>query len=44
MVWRISKKNEVSEEDTQQTALIGVVIIVGLGILAWSIQHLKYIG
>jgi hypothetical protein len=44
MVWRISKKNEVSEEDTQQTALIGVVIIIGLGILAWSIQHLQYIG
>jgi len=43
MVWRISKK-EVSEEDTQQTALIGVVIIIGLGILAWSIQHLQYIG
>ena len=44
MVWRISKKNEVSEEDTQQTAVIGVVIIIGLGILAWAIEHLKYIG
>jgi len=43
MVWRISKK-EVSEKDTQQTALIGVVIVVGLGILAWGIQHLQYIG
>ena len=44
MVWRISKKKEVTQEDTQQTALIGVVIIIGLGILAWSIQHLQYIG
>ena len=44
MVWRISKKNEVSEKDTQQTAIIGLVIIVGLGILAWAIEHLKYIG
>jgi hypothetical protein len=44
MVWRISKKNEVSEEDTQQTAVIGVVIIIGLGILAWGTQHLQYIG
>ena len=44
MVWRISKKNEVSEQDTQKTALIGVVIIIGLSILAWGIQHLQYIG
>jgi hypothetical protein len=44
MVWRISKKNEVSEKDTQQTAIIGLVIIIGLSILAWSIQHLQYIG
>ena len=44
MVWRISKKNEVSEEDTQQTTVIGVVIIIGLGILAWGTQHLQYIG
>ena len=43
MVWRISKK-EVSEKDTQQTALIGVVIIIGLGIIAWGTQHLQYIG
>ena len=44
MVWRISKKNEVSEKDTQQTAVIGLVIIIGLGILAWGTQHLQYIG
>jgi len=44
MVWRISKKKEVSEQDTQKTALIGVVIIIGLSILAWGIQHLQYIG
>jgi hypothetical protein len=44
MVWRISKKEEVNLKDTQTTALIGVVIIIGLGILAWGTQHLQYIG
>jgi hypothetical protein len=44
MVWRISKKKEVTQKDIEQTALYGLVIIVGLGILAWAIEHLKYIG
>ena len=44
MVWRISKKKEVTHKDIEQTALYGLVIIIGLGILAWAIQHLKYIG
>ena len=44
MVWRISKKEEVNLKYTQTTALIGVVIIIGLGILAWGTQHLQYIG
>ena len=43
MVWRISKKKEVSEKDTQQTAVIGLVIIVGLGILAWAIEHIRIV-
>jgi hypothetical protein len=43
MVWRISKKNEVSQKDTQQTAIIGVVIIIGLSILAWAIQHIQIV-
>ena len=45
MVWKISTKmKKPSKEDIQQTALNGVYIIVGLGILAWGIQHFKYIG
>jgi hypothetical protein len=44
MVWRISKKKEVTQKDTEQTAIYGLVLIVGLGILAWAIEHLKYIG
>ena len=44
MVWRISKKKEVTQKDIEQTALYGLVIILGLGILAWAIQHLQYIG
>ena len=45
MVWRISKeitKKQVS--DTQKTALYGLVMIVPLGLLAWAIEHLQYIG
>ena len=44
MVWRISKKKEVTQKDIEQTALYGLVLIVGLGILAWAIELLKYIG
>jgi hypothetical protein len=45
MVWRISKqvtKKEIT--DTQKTALYGLIIIVPLGLLAWGIEHLQYIG
>ena len=44
MVWRISKKKEVTQKDIEQTALYGLILIVGLGILAWAVQHLQYIG
>ena len=44
MVWRISKKKKVTQKDIEQTAIYGLVLIVGLGILAWAIQHLQYIG
>ena len=44
MVWRISKKKEVTQKDIEQTALYGLVLILGLGILAWAIEHLQYIG
>ena len=45
MVWRISKeitKKEIT--DTQKTAFYGLVLIVPLGLLAWAIEHLQYIG
>ena len=44
MVWRISKKKEVTQKDIEQTAMIGLAVIIGLGIIAWGIQHLQYIG
>ena len=45
MVWRISK--EITKKDitdTQKTALYGLIMIVPLGLLAWAIEHLQYIG
>ena len=45
MVWRISKeitKKQIS--DTQKTAYYGLIMIVPLGLLAWAIEHLQYIG
>ena len=44
MVWRISKKKEVTQKDIEQTAMIGLAIVIGLGIIAWAVQHLQYIG
>ena len=44
MVWKISKKKEVTQKDIEQTALYGLILIIGLGILSWGIQHLQYIG
>ena len=44
MVWRISKKKEVTQKDIEQTAMIGLAVVIGLGIIAWGIQHLQYIG
>jgi len=45
MVWRISnKKKQPSKEEIQSTALIGLAVIIGLGIIAWAVQHLQYIG
>ena len=45
MVWRISK--EITKKDitdTQKTAYYGLLLIVPLGLLAWAIEHLQYIG
>ena len=45
MVWRISsKQKQPSKEEIQSTAMIGLAVIIGLGIIAWAVQHLQYIG
>mgnify|MGYP001207310484 CR=1 FL=1 len=44
MVWKKIPKSKVSEKEIQQGALYGLYFIVGLGVLAWFIQHFTYIG
>ena len=44
MVWKKIPKSKVSEKDIQQGAIYGLYIIVGLGVLAWLIEHFQYIG
>ena len=45
MVWRISKERTEKEiSDTQKTAYYGLLLIIPLGLLAWGIEHLQYIG
>ena len=45
MVWRISKESTEEERtDLQKTGLYGLLFIVPLGLLAWGIEHLQYIG
>jgi hypothetical protein len=44
MVWKKIPKSKISEKEIQQGALYGLYLIVGLGVLAWFIQHFKYIG
>ena len=44
MVWKKIPKSKVSEKDIQKTAIYGLYIIVGLGVLAWLTQHFTYIG
>ena len=44
MVWKKIPKKEVSQKDIQKTAIYGLYIIVGLGVLAWLTQHFTYIG
>jgi hypothetical protein len=45
MVWKISnkKENRPSKEDIQSTAMIGLVVIIGLAIISWAVQHFQYI-
>ena len=44
MVWKKLPKKEVTQKDIQKGAIYGLYIIVGLGVLAWLIQHFEYIG
>ena len=44
MVWKKIPKKEVSQKDIQQTALYGLYLIIGLGVLAWLLEHFQYIG
>ena len=44
MVWKKIPKKEVSQKDIQKSAIYGLYIIVGLGVLAWLTQHFTYIG
>ena len=44
MVWRISKESTEKEvTDTQKTAFYGLVLIVPLALLAWAIEHIRFI-
>jgi hypothetical protein len=43
MVWKISKKKEVTQKEIEQTAIYGLVIIIGLSILAWGIEHIRIV-
>jgi hypothetical protein len=42
MVWRISKKKEVTQKDIEQTAIYGLVLILGLGIRTLKIHRIRY--
>ena len=41
MVWRKLPKAVVTKKEYQQSALYGLYIIVGLGLLAWLIELVK---
>ncbi len=43
MVWKISNKEKVDPKDYQKTAVVGLILIVGLSILAWAIEHIRII-
>ena len=45
MVWRISDKSTEKERtDLQKTGLYGLLFIVPMGLIAWGIENLQYIG
>ena len=41
MVWRKIPKAGITKKEYQQSALIGLYIIVALGVLAWLIELVK---
>ena len=41
MVWRKLPKAVVTKKEYQQSAIYGLYIIVGLGVLAWLIELVK---
>ena len=43
MVWKISNKEKVDPKDYQKTAIVGLIIIFGLSILTWAIEHIRII-
>ena len=43
MVWKISNKEKVDPKDYQKTAVVGLILIVGLSILAWAIEHIRIV-
>ena len=43
MVWRKIPKVVVTKKEYQQSALYGLYIIVGLGVLAYIIEHFHII-
>ena len=45
MVWRISDKSTEKERtDATKDRLYGLLFIVPMGVIAWGIEHLQYIG
>jgi len=44
MVWKKIPESKISEKDIQTSALYGLYFIIGLGALAWLIEHFTYIG
>ena len=44
MVWKKIPETKISKEDYHKGALYGLYIIVGLGVLAWFIEHFQWIG
>ena len=44
MVWKKIPETQISKKDHQQSALYGLYFLIGLGVLAYAIEHFQYIG